>query len=694
VRADLSAGAAARAAALQGALGGLAYATAECAFAAVLPRLLGGAALPLHVGFTLLLFAAYPAAGALLGLLLGPLLCRAARRAGRAPDVFAGLGAALPAGALAASLSAHEPGPRMIVLIALCAAFLVAAFLRAAAGERAAARLRPYAGAWTASLAIAGAAWIALDYREEARPASAALLTAGFVLAVLVTARMTHAAPPRARRALALALVLATAAAGVALNLPQGPTATHAAGGAVRPDRKDVVLITLDTVRADRLSLYGSARRTSPFLERLAAESIVFDQAQSSADMTLPSHASMFTGRYACEHGAHNDPPERPYGRPLGEELPTLAGLLAADGYATAGIAANYAYLDPLYGLDRGFGWYHAPVRSPWLQRVPWFLLRDRLQELLRRWVPRTAFDRKTWRAEEINAEAFELLDGWARRGERFFLFLNYFDAHSPYLPPEPYRSLFPGRDPTFTSRRYLALAREVMTLRRDVTPAEREHLHSQYDGALAYLDHAVEQLVDHLKAIGRYDDCLIVVTSDHGEAFGLRRLVGHGVSAHADQVHVPLILKPPGGGPARRVAEPVSQVGLMPAALALAGCAVPADLAGRSLLGPDATHTPPISESFPHGTYSRWHARFRHAERSIVAEGYRLVLRDDGRSELYDVARDPDETDDVGPEHPDVAARLEARLRAWLKACAPPASAGTGRHRAGGGDAELEDEG
>ncbi len=407
----------------------------------------------------------------------------------------------------------------------------------------------------------------------------------------------------------------------------------------------NVLLITLDTVRAKNLSLYGYGRHTSPQLERWASKGVTFDRALATAPWTLPSHASMFTGRYPdhLSTGWHT---------PLDNTYPTLAEVLASHGYATAGFVANRYYCGADSGLGRGFAHYDdyrlSPgelVNSSSLTR--WVFGRKPVRGLLDYY---NLYGRKS--AREVN-EAF--LRWESARGDRpFFAFLNYFDAHDPYLPPPPFDRRFGP-----------ALTPEQRALMTDWWPCERLRLTKPqidlamraYDSCLAGLDHQIGLLLDELQRRGVLENTLVIITSDHGEQFGEHDLLLHGNSLYRNLLHVPLVVLFPGRVPeGRRVAEFVSLRDLPATVLDLLRLEGKGWFPGRSLArfwpGASGPHgpaeTPVLCAVFPGPAGPSGHRCAPVACGSLAAvfldgKYYIRNLRD-GSEELYDFANDPQE--------------------------------------------------
>jgi len=427
----------------------------------------------------------------------------------------------------------------------------------------------------------------------------------------------------------------------------------------------NVILITLDTTRSDHLSVYGYHRDTTPHLREFAREATLYTKAIAPGDMTLTSHSSIFTGMYPTKHQAHYFP-DHPAGRPLDEDLVTLAELLSQQGHQSLAVVANSAYLKRTLGLNQGFRYYDDRRLVHFWSRTSDLYLQSTLRKLLTGFLSPELFEQTFRRAEEINREVFNLLR--ERSAERpFFLFINYMDAHSPYLPPPPFDALYPGKVDDFTIDRFSALKKEVMSLKRDITEVERAHLISQYDGAIAYLDVKLKELFDYLKDEGLYDDTLIIVTSDHGESFGERNLVEHGSSVYQDQIHVPLIVKYPKSNLGNIIEQPVSLIDIMPTVLDLSGYEIPSSVAGRSLV--EAGKDEPrliISESFPNSRYVPWHPRYRRLRRALFGGVFKLRTSTREEPEFYDLREDPNEKVNSYESYNTIALDLEEQLEQW----------------------------
>jgi arylsulfatase A-like enzyme len=394
--------------------------------------------------------------------------------------------------------------------------------------------------------------------------------------------------------------------------------------------RPNLVVIVIDTVRADRLSCYGYRRPTTPRIDELCARGLRFQNASSTSSWTLPAHASLFTGLFPISHGATQEHVR------LDAGTPTLAEILGAHGYATFAVSDN-PLVGANTGLDRGFD----AFAETW-----------RLREGVRQAEPE--------RHPNLLATT-RLLDGL--EGDRpFFLFVNYVEAHGPYAPPEPHRSSFLKRG-TSASLVRSALRRSAAGHYLDpssISAAEFAVLNDLYDGEIARVDALVGALIDSLERAGRLDDTVVFITSDHGENIGDHGHFRHVFSLYDSTVRIPLIALLPGGRRAGEVrSEPVTLVDLFATVLSQGGIALPArGIPGRDILGDleGAAEAPVFAEyyyplqalgMFPPGTSALRPTPldpYLRRLRSVQLGGLRLIASSDGRDELFDLSSDPAE--------------------------------------------------
>lgn len=469
-------------------------------------------------------------------------------------------------------------------------------------------------------------------------------IAAIFVLAAGVgveAALLMRKHPVRTRRwvaAIAIALAAVSVTGALGFNLARGARERRLADGlpAAADGAPNVLLLVLDTVRALSLSAYGYGRPTSPVLAALAAKGVRFNLAVAPAPWTLPSHASIFTGRYPHELSAG-------WSTPLDGSFPTLAERLTSVGYSTAGFAANLHYCSYEFGVTRGFSYYRdydvsgnemwrssalSSAFGLWLvQRLggysaPGRLFANRMNERLLAW-----FDNERLRDPK----------------RPFFAFVNYYDAHGPYDPPAPFDTMFTGREPP---------TRDSGS--RDFTKEEVDGLLDAYDGSIAYLDQQIGELLTALERRGLLRNTIIIVTSDHGEEFNEHAQMNHGNTLYFPSLHVPLIVTGNGIPAGVNVAEPVTLRDLAATILNLVGAPARAALPGQSLAahwrtGIDSLgvhHSDSLSPIYGEVDYARNLPASipvsQGSMKSVVVEGHHFILGGDGAEEMYDVTRDP----------------------------------------------------
>lgn len=414
----------------------------------------------------------------------------------------------------------------------------------------------------------------------------------------------------------------------------------------------NVLLLILDTVRALDMSLYGYSRATTPHIDRFAGRGVVFDRAIAAAPWTLPSHASMFTGR--APHQLSAD-----WRRPLDDRYPTLAEVLAARGYLTAGFAGNLAYASSESGLQRGFAHYEGfgitVAGFVFGSQVMQHLANAPLVRRLLRW--HNVLERKS--ARGIHQHLVEWLD--AHPGRPWFAFANFYDAHDPYLPPAPFDTAFTGRRIPDHERNYTLVNTEPVTA--EAARAERD----AYDQAMRWLDHEVGALLRDMEARGQLRNTVVVIAADHGEEFGEHGLLGHGNSLYLPSLRVPLIVVFDGVVPAgRRVAGTVSLRDLGATILdltgslpGLPGTSLRAQWTPGSVTGDAATA---VAEVRKEPRQPAWFPASKGDMSSVVSNSRQLIRDGTGAREFYDLLADPTGATRADDE-PGLMARLEALL-------------------------------
>jgi arylsulfatase A-like enzyme/Tfp pilus assembly protein PilF len=396
-----------------------------------------------------------------------------------------------------------------------------------------------------------------------------------------------------------LLCVLCLVVSAIAGTAAPQPPATHP---------PNVILITLDTTRADRVGFLGSKRGLTPNIDALARQSVVFTHAYSQVPLTTASHATILTGTYPQFHQVND------FGVPLAEDLPYAPYIFRGNGYHTAAFVGSLV-LDPntrsAPGFERGFDTYDAGFH--------------------RRHMGESRYQAIERRGGEVVAHALAWLA--VHQKGPFFIWVHLYDAHDPYDPPEPYKS------------RYAA---------------------APYDGEIAYVDSAVGKLLSQLRVRGLYDGALIAVMADHGEALGDHGETTHGIFLYDETIRVPLLFKLPRERSAgRRLDTRVGLVDVLPTILQAVGIAVPHDMQGESLLpmlkpAADTPHDrPAYAESdYPHRTFG-WSSL-----RSLRTGKYLFI--EAPRQELYDQSADPKAEHNLSTTSMAVANTLASQLDAF----------------------------
>ncbi|MCU0253119.1 MAG: sulfatase [Acidobacteria bacterium] len=405
------------------------------------------------------------------------------------------------------------------------------------------------------------------------------------------------------------------------------------AAPAPAPPRPDVVLITIDTLRADRCSLYGAARPTTPFLQDLARTAVVFDAAYAASSWTPPSMASIFTGLPPRAHGVVKGAVRN--GEAVNQEVlddafTTIAESFRAAGYHTVGVSSN-AHVVKRTGFAQGFDAFRAPL----------------------------------WKgANEVNAVVRTLV---AERpaGKPLFLWVHYFDPHTPYVPHAPWIDSYEV-DFRWVERCAGVEQEALLAAARDSndSAAMRAALYGLYDSEIAYVDAALRRLFDSLPALR---NALLAITADHGETIMNRGWIGHGNGLYDEETRVPLLIRLPGAAAGRREARPVSNTDLYPTLLDAARLPRPPGLDRPGLLTPGT----------PDGSVLLELSRTETVEAGVRVGRHKLIRRlaPQADLELYDLGADPQEQRDLADTEAALRDRLAAALQRALDAV--PARAG-----------------
>jgi arylsulfatase A-like enzyme len=400
---------------------------------------------------------------------------------------------------------------------------------------------------------------------------------------------------------------------GIAAALLSGWNSSHA------PIDYNLLVLTLDTTRADRIGAYGNAGAATPSIDRLAREGVVFRNCRSPVPLTFPAHCSLFTGRYPIAHGVRNN------GRYfLSADEETLAEIFRRAGYETHAVVAAFVLMSK-FGLDQGFDSYDDSLDAH-------STINDFTSEIT---------------ADRVHAKFRDWFDG--RGEENFFAWLHFFDPHKPYDPPDGY--LAPG-------------GRARGGWKRSAGKKDIE----RYDGEIAFMDSVIGQIVGDLEASGELDRTVIVVAGDHGEAFGEHEEFGHSTFCYEENLRVPLIIFNRALFPEHRsIEDPVCLTDVGPTLLDLFHLPAKETVQGRSLL--PRLEGDPRTDSRTHyfESLSGKEGMSWAALTGIVHGGYKYISLPS--AELYDLESDPAERTNLLLTHPEIARRMNAMLDDFVRA-------------------------
>lgn len=396
------------------------------------------------------------------------------------------------------------------------------------------------------------------------------------------------------------------------ISVPSSPAVQQLRAGA---QGANLIIIALDAARPDHFSSFGYEMETTPRADEFFESAALFTRAYAEAPNTKSSIASLFTSQFPDTHGSVG------MAMPLSEEPATLAEMMKSQGYVTAAFSAN-PYLAEWFGFDRGFDEFHEIFRE--VNLAPNEAGSVPAELVLEAAVP--------WLREHVD--------------QKFFIYFHFFQPHAPYDPPSPFRYQF-MRPPDF-----------MMGL---------------YDGNLAYMDDRLGQLLDELDELGIADNSVVVLMSDHGEAFGEHGRFGHTTTVFEEMIHVPLALRLPsacGATPQRRL-EVIGLTDLMPTLLDLYGFRAPEGMQGRSRLGllaGEAESAPAMAVSRAIGMDpSGGVDQPEEVRYALTSDRYTLILGNRGdRVALFDRENDPGQHENIADDNPEIVSELRRQFEDW----------------------------
>ena len=365
--------------------------------------------------------------------------------------------------------------------------------------------------------------------------------------------------------------------------------------------RHNVLLITIDTLRADRLGAYGFKEISTPNIDALASGGVMFNDATAHVPLTLPSHTAIMTGNFPSYHGVHDNG-----GFYVDKKQVTMAEVFKQNGFSTAAFVGAFV-LDSTWGLNQGFDTYYDNFELSKEERVGMASVQRS--------------------GEEVATQALQWLD--QHKKERFFLWTHFYDPHTPYEPPEEYAKLYPNRP---------------------------------YIGEIAHTDAVVGRLISYLDQNGLRDNTVILLTADHGESLGEHRESTHAFFVYDATLHVPMILSAPEKElKEKRVLQQARSVDILPTLLQMAGVEVPETVQGRSLLHLVLESSKSILPSYAECYYPQYHYGWSRLL-SLRDGNYKYI--DAPRPELYDLRSDPKELTNVYDRNEEIATKMRAELR------------------------------
>lgn len=452
------------------------------------------------------------------------------------------------------------------------------------------------------------------------------------------------------------------------------------------PHVPNIIVLLLDTARAQNFSGYGHPRLTSPHIDAIATEGVLYEQTIAPGCWSLPSQVALLTGMFPSKHGAHE------LHLSYAHRYPMLPEVLQEAGYHTLGVSTN-SWMSDEFGVTHGFERYlklwqyrhtmPAPSGATTSGMGTW------IDQRLQRWYWRHVFSRRN-RAQHVNQHIRTLL---AQTPEPFFLYAIYWDPHLPYAAQDQHASRWLPSGMTLSQGR--RVNRDPLRYMTGQTPMSEEDfavLRAFYDGALASLDAEIGTLVSWLRQREILDHTMLIITSDHGENIGDHGLMSHAYSLHDTLIHVPLVVRYPElFPPGQRVAQQVQLTDLFPTVLDALGLGLPdvrQELQGVSLLAPPAdapTERLAYAELLaPHPSMASLnrrsgtpegtpHPAFDRALRCLRTPTTKMIWASDGHHALYDLRQDPHELTNLAAAEPKLATEYLDLLEAWRPPAGPP---------------------
>ena len=456
----------------------------------------------------------------------------------------------------------------------------------------------------------------------------------------------------------------------------------------------NIVFLVLDTARARNLSCYNHSRNTTPNIDQVAEEGVLYESAISVSPWTLPSHASLFTGVPPAVHRTNS------LGSQLPDRLITLAEFLNEYGYDTVGMSGN-PWISSQFGLTRGFNEFHhlsvpfggdsyrefgnivADGSRSIIERIHTLFMTQNVPTLFKNFL-NAAYRQIVEQPDEGAKRAVQHAKSVANREEPYFLFINFLEPHLPYEPPDDYEMKF--MSDSISENQVAGVsqnARDYNVRNVGMTDENFDILERLYDAEIKYVDNQIGRLLDHIDTVSDREETMVFILSDHGENIGDHGLMSHNYSVHETLSHVPLIVRYPSvfeNG--FQVKSRVSSLDI-PATIASllaegsddffhtqqTGTSLTESRTDRTIVSEYLNPVPPIKRMKEICTNPDFDVeKYDRTLRAVYDKDFKLIRGSDGTRELYDVKSDPDERKDLTEEKPQIAARLDDELTSWVQ--------------------------
>ena len=439
--------------------------------------------------------------------------------------------------------------------------------------------------------------------------------------------------------------------------------------------KPNIILISIDTLRADHLSCYGYYRKTTPNIDNLASEGTIYLNNFSTGVWTPPAHASMLTGLYVSEHGVYGD-------KRLADSVPTIATVLKGNEYQTSGFVNNSA-VGALVGFDKG----HDTFVEVWKGIKPKSIIERIIRGGVRRIRKRLGYE--DMGADKTNKLFYDWIRNHMDKERPFYAFLHYIEPHNPLDPPYPYKNKYLNKkmfkntdEPKIkkVANNPLICFVEDLSLNDD----EIDILKALYDSEIEYTDSKIGEVVEILKENNLYDDTMVVITSDHGEHLGEHNLWSHAASLYREILHIPLIIKFPEGIEYIKKVDSYTQlVDIFPTVMKIAD--IPENALNNNS-GISLVYNKKNGNLFHDLVFAEWEGRIPYfiekrltgPKSSLITSKfvkkmwmvldskYKYISSSDGQDELYDLKNDKNELNNLISKNQEVAARMKMKLAEW----------------------------